>query len=300
MSVEIKVEGTVIEVSNPDKVLFPQEGITKADLVTYYHRISGTMLPHVKGRLVTMRRFPDGIGEEGFYEKKRPTHFPDWISGTEIRLAADGAQTQFSIDDARTLVYLADQACITPHIWLSRKDAPDRPDKLLFDLDPPGQGFATVREAALLLKDRFNEMGIASFPMTTGSRGAHVVVPISKGPDFNEVREVAKKVGSTLVQEHPGQLTMEMRKEKRKGRLFLDFTRNSYGQTSVAPYAVRPKAGAPIATPLEWRELDKDMSSQRYRIDNIFRRLGQKDDPWERLFDHGVNIRSIVRQKRIE
>ena len=286
----MKAGGARLKISSPDKLMFPKDGITKSDLASYYQRISEVMLPHVQGRPVTMHRFPDGIDDEGFYEKRRPSHFPDWIWTIGVELVADGKQEQFSIDDAKTLVYLADQACITPHVWLSRKDDLGRPDRMLFDLDPPDSDFAPVREAALLLAGFFDDSGVASFPMTTGSRGMHVVVPLLKGPGFDEVREVAKTIGSTLVKEAPDQLTMEIRKERRKGRLFLDITRNAYGQTSVAPYAVRAMAGAPVATPLDWREVNASMHSQRYRIANIFRRLGQKDDPWKDIARHRVGL----------
>ena len=272
-----------IEISNRDKVLFPDDGITKGELVDYYHRISDVMLPHIKDRPVMMQRFPDGIKGPGFYHKEAPDYFPDWIGRVSVELKEkEGRQSLVVCNDAATLVYLADQGCITPHVWLSRGDKVNQPDRLVFDLDPEGDDFDAVRFAARALKDILEEVGLVPFVMTTGSRGLHVVTPIERSVDFDAARGFARDLANVLAGRHPDRLTTETRKENRKGRLLLDYLRNSYGQTAVPPYAVRANPGAPVATPIDWKKLgDRKLRSQSYNIRNIFRRLGHKDDPWK-------------------
>lgn len=276
-----EVGGRIIEVSAADKVLFPDAGVTKGDLAGYYARIADTMLPHLEGRPVTMQRFPDGIGEEGFYQKKAPGHFPDWIRRVSIEVEErNESQPQVVCDDAATLLYLADQACITPHVWLSRANAFHHPDRLIFDLDPPSDDFDPVRFAARQLRDTLDEVGLSPFVMTTGSQGAHVIVPLDGSAAFDTVRTFAKDLADVVAARHPDRLTTAFRKNKRQGRLFLDYLRNAYAQNSVAPYAVRALPGAPVATPLDWDELGGDVHAQTYTLDNIHRRMGQTTDPW--------------------
>jgi bifunctional non-homologous end joining protein LigD len=282
-----------LELSNLDKVFFPEQGITKGDLIEYYRRAADIMLPHLQGRPISMQRFPDGITDSGFYQKEVPDYFPDWIERASIQVEEDNTkQDQVVIDNPATLVYLVNQGMITPHIWLSRQDKIDYPDKLIFDLDPPGDDFEAVRQGAQLMHDILKDLGLATFVMTTGSKGLHVVIPLDRSENFDTVREFASDLARVMVRRHPEELTVEMRKNKRKGRLFLDYLRNSYAQTSVAPYAVRSKPGAPVATPLEWGELsDSDLGPQSYNIKNIFRRLGQKDDPWKNMMADPSSIK---------
>lgn len=238
-----------------------------------------------------MQRFPDGIAQSGFYQKEVPDYFPDWITRADVLVQKSGeTQQQVICDKEATLIYLANQACITPHIWLSSLDnqksarSLEHPDRLIFDLDPPGGGgsFELVRKAARLTKELLLEVGLNPYLMLTGSRGIHVTVPLSGQETFDAVRHFARSLSELLAHRHQKQLTIETRKEKRNGKLFVDYLRNAYGQTSVAPYAVRGLPGAPVATPIEWEELARsDLRSQSYSIGSIFRRLGQKNDPWE-------------------
>lgn len=271
-----------VEISNPDKVLFPDDGITKADLADYYARIAETMLPHVRGRPATMQRYPDGIEGETFFQKDVPNYFPDWIKTVEMAKEG-GTVTHLVIEEAATLVYLANQACITPHMWLSRADRPHHPDRIVFDFDPPGKEFTPIRDAARRLRDILEELGLVPFVMTSGSRGLHVVAPLKRTTDFDEVRTFARGVAELLVGRHPDRLTTEQRKNKRGRRIFVDTMRNSYAQTAVAPYAVRARAGAPVAAPLDWDELGRGLEPRKYTIANVFRRLARKDDPWAKI-----------------
>lgn len=281
-----------VQVTNRDKVFFPSDGITKGELIDYYVRISDIMLPHLKDRPTTLQRFPEGIKEEGFYQKEVPNYFPDWVERVKVEtVGEDGSQQQVVCNNKATLAYLADKGCITIHIWPSRRDKLNYPDKLVFDLDPPDDDFEIVRDAALAMKKLFDKIELSSYPMTTGSRGIHIVAPIDRSENYDKVRQFAKRVVDFLANQNSDVFTVENRKDKRKGRLYLDTLRNAYGQTSVAPYSVRPIDGAPIATPLEWEELhESSLNSQSYNLENIFRRLGQTKDPWSRIYSYSQSL----------
>lgn len=291
---QVQVNSRTVEISKPDKIMFPDSEITKRDLVDYYQKIAEKMLPHMREHPLNMQRFPDGIDGESFYEKAIPEYFPDWIDRADVNVKGKGEiQSQVVCNDAATLVYLADQACITSHIWLSQVDKLDYPDKMIFDLDPPGEDFEPVRFAARVLRDVLDEVELDSFLMTTGSRGLHVVIPLDRSADFDTTREFARDLVNVLAEQEPDRLTTEVRKDQRKERLFLDYLRNSYGQTSIPPYSLRARAGAPVAAPLDWEELNNpDLVSQTYNISNIFRRLGQKEDPWKDIFSHAQKLES--------
>jgi bifunctional non-homologous end joining protein LigD len=275
-----------VKVSRPDKVLFPDDGITKRDLAAYYERVARPMLRHIKGRPISMQRFPDGIAKRGFFHKDVPAHFPDWLRRVEVR-KKDGTVTHALICDTDSLIYLADQACITPHVWLSRADRLERPDRMVFDLDPSTENFAEVRRAARSLGELLETLGLARFAMTTGSRGLHVWVPLRRRAEFDEVRAFARDVARLMVGRAPDQLTLEARKQKRAQRLLIDIMRNGYAQTAVPPYAVRPRPGAPVATPLHWRELsDSSLRPDKFTLRNIDRRLSRAGDPWSDIARH--------------
>ena len=280
----MKVGGHNIEISHKDKVFFPKSKITKGEVIDYFRRVARAMLPHVRDRPLAMRRHPDGIKGEGFFQKDVPDYFPRWITRVTTPRKEGGKIDNVVCNDAATLVYLANQACITPHVWLSRRYKLEYPDQLIFDLDPPAKKFQLVRFAAKALHEFFDKLGLPSFVKTTGSRGLHVTVPLDRKQNFDSVREFAQDVARVLAHRHPKRLTVEPRKNKRRGRLFLDTGRNSYAQHAVAPYAVRAIEGAPIATPLSWDEIgDSKLDAQRFNIKNIFQRLSRKSDPWKKL-----------------
>lgn len=274
-------------VRHPDKVMFPGEGLTKADLAEYYERVAPLMLPHVRGRIVTMHRFPDGIEGDGFWQKRLPESHPEELRSEVVRKAG-GRLEELVVTDTRSLRYLVDLGCITPHVWLSRVPAIDDPDRLIIDLDPPHSDadadFADVRWAARRVRELLEELGLRSWVMTTGSRGLHVVVPIAAQRSFDTVRHIAQGIATVARNRYPEQLTTAHRKAARGQRVLLDIWRNAYAQTAVAPYAVRAIPGAPVATPLAWRELDRPgLNAHRYTVGNLFRRLAQIDDPWVEL-----------------
>jgi bifunctional non-homologous end joining protein LigD len=271
---------TRVEVSRPNKVLFPDPGVTKGELAEYYDRVAPHMLPFLKDRPLNLWLFPDGIEKQGFLRQSIPNHFPDWIPRVAVKKKG-GSVTHPMADSADALVYFAGQACITPHSWLSRVDKLDRPDRLVFDFDPSEDDFPGVRAGARAMGALLDELGLAHYAMLTGSRGVHVVVPLRRNHDFEEARAFSREVAGVLAEREPRRLTVEARKAKREGRILIDFMRNAYAQTAVPPYAVRPKPGAPVATPLDWSELsDSRLRAQRFNVRNLFRRLDREGDPW--------------------
>jgi bifunctional non-homologous end joining protein LigD len=294
----IKVDSHTIELSNRGKILFPEDKITKGDLVEYYLEVAKTMMPHLRGRPITMHRYPNGIMGEGFIQQDAPDYYPLWIKREYVKRKAGGTIDHVLCENAATLAYLANQACITIHTWLSVIDAPDSPDKMIFDLDPAGNDFEPVRLAAeefrKLLVDEF---GLPAYAMTTGSRGLHVAVPLDRKSGFDEVRHAARDIAALMVGRYPSLLTAEIRKDKRNGRLFVDIARNAYGQTAVAPYSVRARKGASVATPIHWEELeDKKLTSDRYNIKNIFKRLKDRDDPWKDIEKKGISLAAVEKK----
>lgn len=286
----IRIGDRQIELSNVDKVLFPGDGISKGDLVAYYRRIGETALEYYRDRPLTMHRFPDGIEAEGFFQKQIPDHFPDWIDRTRLE-KEDGEIVHVLANEAATLVYLADQACITPHLALSRADRPKHPDRLIFDLDPSDDDFTKVQETAAHLERLLDALELPTFVQTTGSRGLHIVVPLDRSETFDAVRDFSDKLVRQLAEDEPGLMTVEQRKTKRGDRVYLDIARNAYAQTAVAPYAVRALPKAPIATPLKWSEVgDSDLHPRKYTLENLFRRLAQMDDPWKDIERHRCSL----------
>ncbi len=284
MAQELTIGGHRIAISNPKKILFPEDGFTKRDLIDYYVRIADWMIPLMRGRPLTMHRFPDGIGGKSFYQQDISDYFPDWIHRIRVEKQDGGEVVHVVCDNAATLCYLANQACITPHVWLSRSDQPRRPDQVIFDLDPSNGDFRSAAGIALHFKDLLEEIGMGGFVKTTGANGLHLIVPLIRTADFTETRAFAHAAAGLLARRFPREATTEIRLDKRAGRVYVDVLRNSYGQTAVAPYAVRAIAGAPVATPLDWSELrQRGLTAQKYTVRNIFTRLEKNKDPWAEM-----------------
>jgi bifunctional non-homologous end joining protein LigD len=282
-----------VELSNTGKVLFPDAGITKGELIRYYREVAEVMLPHLEDRPLTLHRFPDGIAADGFYQQERPDYFPDWIKTRKTPRAGDGDAVEHVLcTNQATLVYLANQAVTTLHGWLSRAPRLTRPDRLVFDLDPADEDFDAVRQAARRVVELMQALALSPYVMTTGSRGLHVVAPLRGDADFDAVRGLAQAMAARLAERSPGELTVEQRKDQRRGRIYLDVMRNAYGQTAVVPYAVRAKPGAPVATPIDLAELgESKLDPRRWHLKNVLRRLGQKDDPWADIGRHAASAR---------
>jgi bifunctional non-homologous end joining protein LigD len=281
-----------VEISHPDKVLFPADGLTKADIAEYYEAVSEWMLQHVQNRPISMQRFPDGIDGGGFFHKNVPDHFPGYVKRVEVEKRG-GTLTQAVVCNVDTLVYLVGQNMITPHVWLSRADRLRQPDRVVFDLDPaPGADFAAVRRAARRTGELLREIGLEPFAQVTGSKGIHVWTPLRRRATFEEVKPFARAAAELLATRYPDELTTEFRKAERGGRILVDVMRNAYAQTAVPPYAVRPRPRAPVATPVAWDELsDSKLRADRWTVSNVLRRLNAKGDPWADIasFSRGLS-----------
>jgi bifunctional non-homologous end joining protein LigD len=284
-----------LETTNEDKVLFPDCGVTKGELIEHYERVAELMLPHLRERPLVLQRFPDGIGRKGFYQRSAGKHFPSWIR--TVRLPKVGGSVRHVVcDDAATLVYLADQACVALHALLARADRPDRPDRLVLDLDPSTEDFAPVVRAARDARALLEELGLVPFLLATGSRGLHVVCPLERSSDFEAVRAFASDVAGLLERQRPEERTRRQRKHERGRRLYLDVARNSYAQSTVAPWSVRARPGAPVAVPLDWDELGRSgLRSDRWRLRGLGRRLAAVEDPWRGI---GRRARSLAGPRR--
>lgn len=293
----MKINTTEVIVSHKDKILFPNSGITKKDVILYYEKIADYILPYMKNRPLTMQRFPKGIHEVGFFQKNASDYFPDWILTKQIKKEG-GWVNQVICNNKETLLYLVNQYTLTFHISLSKIDTIEFPDRLIFDLDPPEGKFKLAIDAATILRNFLEEdLDLKTFLMTTGSKGLHVVVPLKGHENFNEVHEFTKQIANYIANKYPNNYTTAIRKNQRKGRLYIDFLRNSYAQTSVAPYSLRAIENAPVATLLKWDELNEiALDSQSFTINSIFKRLEKISDPWINFNDSAKSI-SISKKK---
>jgi bifunctional non-homologous end joining protein LigD len=279
VTLAIRAGRRTVEVSRPDKILFAPK-LTKADLAGYYEAVAGVMLPHVARRPLNLERYPDGIDGHRIIQQHASSHFPDWVGRFTVP-ARKGQVEHVVAGDASTLVYLAGQASITFHRWLSQTDRLDRPDLLVVDLDPSTDRPPEVRRAAVIFGALLRELGLEPWAMTTGSRGYHVVVSLRRTADFDTVRQFARDLAALAALREPRLLTNEQRKAKRDGKILVDVMRNAYGQTAVAPYSVRARPNAPVATPLFWGELeDPKTTANRWTIESVPARLDREGDPW--------------------
>jgi bifunctional non-homologous end joining protein LigD len=246
-----------------------------------------------------MNRFPGGIAWNPIQQKRVPDSFPAWIKRATVDLQRGGTITHAVINNAATLVYLAQYNVVTVHVWLSCIQAPNQPDQVMFDLDPADEDFGLVRRTALKLKAMLEEMKLVPFVKTTGSRGLHVVAPITVGPTFEQVHIFADAVAQQLAADNPDHLTTEFTKQKREGRLFLDVNRNAYAQTAVAPYAVRARRGAPIAVPTSWSDVESDgLRPDGVGIRNISEWLRGRDDPWKSMERSSKSLPSLKESEK--
>lgn len=271
-----------VTVTNADRVVFPDIGLTKGDLVDYYVRIADHILPHLRDRPLTMQIFPKGIGERGTYVKERRRHFPEWVPAVVVPHRDRGVFEMPVVSSVDALAYVTNQGMVTPHVWLTRVDRPDHPDRLVFDLDPSTDDLDVVRDTALLLRDVLTDVGLVPYVKSSGSRGLHVTVPLDRTSTMDEARAFAESVAADLVARHPDRLTTAFSKSDRGDRLFLDVLRMGRSQTEVAAYGVRGRPGAPVAAPLEWDEV-AGFEPGRWTVRNLFRRLGQRPDPWAHI-----------------
>lgn len=278
-------------ITHPEKVMFPEDGITKGELAAYYEAIAPQMLPHLRGRPITMERYQRGIGEKGFFQKDVKKGFPEWLERVEVP-KKDGTVHHPLATEVRALMWLANQNAVTLHVWTSR--APDlfHPDVCVFDLDPPADKPDEVRAAALELRDLLAELGLRSWVKTSGSKGFHIAVPLDRRADFGEVERFAHQVGKVLVSRAPSRLTQEFSKADRGGKILVDTGRNGYSATFAAAYTVRAKPGAPVSAPCTWAEVERgDVSPRTFTLRTMAARVAEAGDPWGDMGAHPQSIR---------
>lgn len=294
----IKIDRYSIDISNEDKIFFPKSKITKGDVIAYYIKVASRMLAYIKGRPISMQRFPEGITKEGFFQKEAGSYFPNWITTMAIAKEAGAKVNYVIVDNEATIVYLANQACLVFHPWLSKYDKLMYPDRIIFDLDPAGKAtFELVRWTAFELKKVLDTLKLESFVMLTGSRGVHIWIPIKREQNYDKVKSFARTLARVLVKKYPDKLTLEMQKKKRGNKIFIDFLRNAFGQTGVAPYSLRAKEGAPIAMPITWKELaNKKIGPQKFTISNGERQI--KKNPWKKLLTTAYSLKNA--QKKLD
>ena len=279
-------------ITHPDKLMFPEEGITKGELAGYYQAIAPYMLPHLRGRPITMQRFHRGITAAGFFQKDVSKGFPEWLERVEVPKKGGTVHHPLA-NDADSLLWLANQNAITLHVWTSR--APDlmHPDVCVFDLDPADDNPAQVRAAALKLRDLLTELGLRSWVKTSGSKGFHIAVPLDRKSAYGEVETFAHQVGKLLVSRDPKHLTQEFSKADRAGRIYVDTGRNGYSATFAAAYTVRAQPGAPISAPCTWEELEQGSVTPRtFTLRTMAARVAKVGDLWADMTKAGQSIRN--------
>lgn len=267
-------------ITHPEKVLFPDDGITKGELAAYYEAIAPVMLPHLRGRPLTMERYPAGIGRKGFWQKDVSKGFPDWLERVEVP-KKDGVVHHPVVTDLKSLLWTANQNTITHHVWSSRVPSLKYPDVCVFDLDPSTDDVASVRAAAIGLRDLLKKLGLPSWIKTTGSKGFHIVVPLDGKTPIGQAARFAAAVGTFFVSLAPDALTQEFNKVDRRGRIYVDTGRNGFHSTFAAAYTVRARRGAPVSAPCTWPEVERgDVAPDTFTIRNILNRVKKTGDVW--------------------
>jgi bifunctional non-homologous end joining protein LigD len=285
-------------ITHPEKVLFPDAGITKGELAAYYEAVAAMLVPHIRARPITMERFPAGIGRPGFLQKDVSKGFPAWLERVEVSKKG-GTVHHPIVTSTRSLLWLVNQNCITPHVWTSRAPNVKQPDLCVFDLDPSADEPAVLRSAALALRDLLQELGLPSWPKTSGSKGFHVVVPLDGRAGFGDVGRFAHAVGGVLVSRDPEHLTQEFSKKDRQGRILVDTGRNAYGATFASIYAVRAKPGAPVSAPCTWEEIERGSVGPRsFTLRAMRKRLDAVGDLWSEMRRRGRSLRQPMERLR--
>jgi bifunctional non-homologous end joining protein LigD len=285
-------------ITHPEKVLFPDEGITKGELAAYYEAIAPAMLPHIRGRPVTMERYPAGLGKKGFWQKDVSKGFPEWLERAEVP-KKDGTVHHLIVRDTRSLLWMANQNTITPHVWVSRVPKLYQPDICIFDLDPSEDEPEVLRSAAFALRDLLNELGLPSWLKTSGSKGWHIAVPLDANAGFDEVSSFAHRAGTLLVKRDPAHLTQEFSKADRGGRILVDTGRNGYSATFAAAYAVRARPGAPVSAPCTWEELERgEVGPRTFTVRNMPERIARVGDLWSDMRRRRYSLRRPGEQLR--
>jgi bifunctional non-homologous end joining protein LigD len=290
---EVTVEGRMVKLTNLGKPFWPELGITKGDLLRYYAEIAPVLLPHLKDRAMVMKRYPNGAHGEFFFQKRAPVPRPEWIDICSIEHSSESVIDFPIVRDLPSLLWVVNLGCIDLNQWYARCDDVDRPDYLHFDLDPvEGANFENVCETALLVHQALEALNIPSVPKTTGSRGIHVYVPIVRGPTQKQVWTFAKEFAQSMASLHPKLITAEYRIARRpKGHVLVDYNQNAWGRTLASVYSVRPKPQAPVSTPVTWKEIQRGIEIDDFRLDNVPARVRKLGDLWKPLLQQRSRLK---------
>ena len=274
-------EEKIVNLTSPDRVLYPGDGVTKGDVFEYYKQVGPTIVPHLKDRPFTMKRYPHGITGQAFFQKQAPRGMPEWIPTRQFRTwPREGGSRLVDfplINSPEAVLWMVQMNCVDMNAWYSRVDKPDRPDFVLFDLDPPDGGFELAIEVAHLIRELLEELDLPGHVKTSGADGIHVVAPITRRSTFEQTYKFAESASRLLEQRHPGKVTTEWLKKKREGVL-VDHRQNGHGKTIASAYSVRPKPGAPVSTPLHWDELKSGIQPRDFGMDVALQRIGKHGD----------------------
>ena len=289
-----------LELSNLDKVFWPDEQITKGDLIEYYREVAPVLVPHLKNRPFTMRRYPDGIAGKAFFQKDAPTHMPDWIPTFRALVSTRSRPPEKKwvefplVNDELALLWMVNMGCIDMNTWYSRIDKPDRPDFVLFDLDPtPEVPWEQTIEVALLVKELLDGLGLASFPKTSGGKGFHVLVPLDRRSTYEDSRAFAELVAGTIARSRPKLATTQWSKKLRRGVL-IDANQNGEGKTIASAYSVRPHPGAPVSTPLSWDEVVPELDPRSFTMPVVLERVAQLGDLYSDVYTTRQSLKKAL------
>ena len=293
-----------VKLSNLDKVFWPDEGITKGDLIDYYREVAPVLVPHLRDRPFTMRRYPDGAFGKAFFQKDAPKRMPEWIPRFHVQVSTRERPPKKRwidapiVNDGDALIWMANMGCIDMNAWYSRVDKPDRPDFVLFDLDPsPDVGFREVVQVALVVKQALDALGLVSFPKTSSADGMHVLVPVERRYTYAQTREFCEIVAGALARTHRGLVTTEWSKAKRRGVL-IDANQNGEGKTIASVYSVRPRPGAPVSTPLRWEEIDESLDASSFTMEVVLERVRRHGDLFEGVLRTRQRLEPALRALR--
>ncbi len=303
MSDELQIGRRRVRLTHPERVLFPGDGVTKGDLARYYAEIADAIVPHLRDRPFTLKRYPHGIDGQAYFHKQAPKGTPDWIPTRQFRTwprEGESRLVDFTlVNEPAALVWMVQMNCVDMNAWYSRIDKPDRPDYVVFDLDPPESrnGFAQAIRVAHLIREQLERLDLRSYVKTSGADGIHVLVPITRRSSYPDTYEFAERVARTLEAENPGVVTTEWLKHKRRGVL-VDHRQNGHGKTLAAAYSMRPKPGAPVSTPLRWEELGEEVRPRDFGMREALERVERHGDLFQPVLQGGQALGPSLRQLR--
>lgn len=293
----VKIEGKEVKLTNLDKVFWPKEKYTKSDLMKHYQALSDVILPYLKDRPESLNRFPDGIEGESFYQKDMDHKGPDWLEIFEHDSDEAGKLIHYLLcQDKATLAYMVNLGCIDINPWNSRVQSPDNPDFMIIDLDPEDIGFDKVVEAALLVHDVLDSIGVEGYPKTSGKTGIHIYIPLEAKYSYEQCRHFGQLIGTLAHQQEPSFTSIERKPANRQKKVYLDYLQNSRGQTLAAPYSIRPVEGAWMSTPLKWKEVNNKLHPSQFTIENAQQRLDKVGDIWKPVLGKGIDLQACLKK----